>query len=77
LPFAATRMDLEGIVQVRRVRQRETNAVWYHLYVDFKGIVQVRRVRQEDKRCMVSLVCGLKKYSKLVNITKKEADSKV
>ena len=35
IPFAATWMDLEIIV-VSEVRQRKTNVIWYHLYVESK-----------------------------------------
>ena len=35
LPFAATWMDLEGIMLSEIVRQRKTNTV-YHLYVESK-----------------------------------------
>ena len=35
LPFAATWMDLEGIV-LSEISQRKTNTVWYHLYVESK-----------------------------------------
>ena len=52
LPFAATWMDLEGIM-LSEISQRKTNTVWYHLHVESK------------------------EYNKLVNITKKEADSQV
>ena len=36
LLFAATQMDLEGIM-LGEISQRKTNAVWYHLYVEFKN----------------------------------------
>ena len=35
LLFAATQMDLESIM-LSDIRQRKTNAVWYHLYVESK-----------------------------------------
>ena len=35
MPFAATWMDLEIIV-LSEVRQRKTNVIWYHLYVESK-----------------------------------------
>ena len=36
LPFAATWIDLEGIL-LSEIRQTEkTNTVWYHLYVEYK-----------------------------------------
>ena len=35
LPFAATWMDLEGIM-LSEISQRKTNTVWYHLYVESK-----------------------------------------
>lgn len=34
LPFVTTLMDLEGITE-RYVRQRNTNIVQYHLYVEY------------------------------------------
>ena len=42
--------------------------------MDLEGIM-LREISQteKDKYCMISLICGiLKKYSKLVNITKKK-----
>ena len=35
LPFAATWMDLEGIM-LSEMSQRKTNTVWSHLYVESK-----------------------------------------
>ena len=35
MPFAATWVDLE-IVILSEVRQRKTNTIWYHLYVESK-----------------------------------------
>ena len=35
MPFAATRMDLVIII-LSEVRQRKTNIIWYHLYVESK-----------------------------------------
>ena len=35
LPFAATWMELEGIM-LSEIRQRKTNIVWYHLHVESK-----------------------------------------
>ena len=35
MPFAATWMDLE-IITLSEVRQRKTNTIWYHLYVESK-----------------------------------------
>ena len=32
---------------------------------------------EKDKCCIISLICEFKKYNKLVNITKKEADSQI
>ena len=40
LPFAATWIDLEIII-LSEVRQRKTNIIWYHLYVESKKIIQV------------------------------------
>ena len=34
LPFVTTLMDLEGITE-RYIRQRNTNIVQYHLYVEY------------------------------------------
>ena len=33
--FAATWMDLENI-RISEVRERKTNIIWYHLYVESK-----------------------------------------
>ena len=35
LPFAATWMDLKGVMP-SEISQRKTNTVWYHLYVESK-----------------------------------------
>ena len=35
LPFTTTWMDPEGIV-LSEIRQRKTNATWFHLYVESK-----------------------------------------
>ena len=35
MPFAATWMDLE-IITLSEVRKRNTNTIWYHLYVESK-----------------------------------------
>ena len=41
--------------------------------MDFEGIM-LSEIRQteKDKYCMISLICGIKQYNKLVNITKKK-----
>ena len=36
LPFATTRMDLQGIM-LREISQTKTNTVRYHLYVELKN----------------------------------------
>ena len=36
MPIAAIWMDLQIIITVKVVRNRKTNAVWYHLYVESK-----------------------------------------
>ena len=48
LPFAATWMDLEGIM-LSEISETE-----------------------KDKYCMIPLIYGIKKFNKLVNITKKK-----
>ena len=35
LPFAATWMELEGIM-LSKISQRKTNIIWLHSYEDFK-----------------------------------------
>ena len=40
MSFAVTWMDLE-IVILSEVRQKNTNIILYHLYVEFKEIVQM------------------------------------
>ena len=35
MPFAATWMDLEGIM-LSEISQKKTNTVWHHLYVESK-----------------------------------------
>ena len=40
MPFAATWMDLEIII-LSEVRQRKTNIIWYHLYVESKKMIQM------------------------------------
>ena len=37
--FAATWMQLEMII-LSEVRQRKTNIIWYHLYVESKKMIQ-------------------------------------
>ena len=37
-PFAATWMDLE---MIKYVRQRKTNIIWYHFYVESKKMIQM------------------------------------
>ena len=37
LPFAATCIDSEDIM-MKQLRERRTNKVWYHLYVESKTI---------------------------------------
>ena len=40
MPFAATWMDLEIIIQ-SEVIQTKTNIIWYHLYVESKKKIQM------------------------------------
>ena len=44
---------------------------------DLEGIRLSEMSDKKDKYGMISLICGFKKYNKLVNITKKEADSQI
>ena len=45
-------------------------------WIDLEGTVLSETSQTEkDKYCIISLICGIWKYNKLVNITKKEADS--
>ena len=51
LPFAATWMDLEGIM-LSEISQRKTNTVWYNLYVESKKynkLVNVVKQRQNHR----------------------------
>ena len=51
LLFAATWMDLEGIV-LSEVSQTKTNTVWYHLYVESKEynkLVNITRKKQTQR----------------------------
>ena len=44
LPFAATWMDLKGVMP-SEISQRKTNTVWYHLYVESKK----KKIQQIDE----------------------------
>ena len=37
LLFATTLVDLDGIMLSEKVRPRETNAIWFHLFVESKN----------------------------------------
>ena len=49
LPFAATWMDLEGIM-LSEISQTKTNTIdiWYHLYVESKKIQQTSEYNQKE-----------------------------
>ena len=47
LPFAATWMDLKGVMP-SEISQRKTNTVWYHLYVESKKKIQ--QINEYKKR---------------------------
>ena len=47
LPFAATWMDLEGIV-VSEISQTKTNTVGYHLYMESKKIQQTTEYNKKE-----------------------------
>ena len=52
LPFAATWIDLEGIMLSEISQTRKTNAVWYHLYVESKKynkIVNITKKKQTQR----------------------------
>ena len=40
MPFTATWVDLETII-LSEFRQRKTNIIWYHLYVEFFKMIQM------------------------------------
>ena len=42
LPFAATWIDVAGIMPDEIIRQRKTDAVWSHLYVEYKKYKKLR-----------------------------------
>ena len=48
MPFAATCMDLEMII-LSEVKQRKTNIIWYHLYVESqkKKMIQVNAYKKQ------------------------------
>ena len=48
LPFAATWMDLEGIM-LSETSQRKTNSVWYHLYVKSKNYNKLVNITQKKQ----------------------------
>ena len=48
IPFAATWMDLEIII-LNKVRQRKTNIIWYHLYVESKKMIQMSLFTKQKK----------------------------
>ena len=59
LPFAATWMNLEGIM-LSEISQRKTNIVWYHLYLESKKYnklvnitdkKQTQRYREQTSSC--------------------------
>ena len=45
MPFSATWMDLENIT-LSEVSQRDTNTIWYHLYVESKTMIQMKLQRR-------------------------------
>ena len=47
LPFAAAWMDLEGVM-LSEIRQRKTNSVQYHLYVESKKIQQTSEYSKRE-----------------------------
>ena len=47
LPFAATWMDLKGVMP-SEISQRKTNTVWYHLYVESKNLQQTSQYNVKE-----------------------------
>ena len=48
MPFAATWMDLEGIM-LSEISQRKTNTVWYHLYMESKKCNRLVNITKRKK----------------------------
>ena len=52
LPFAATWMDLEGIMLSEISEQRKTNTACYHLYVEsnkYNKLVNITKMKQTHR----------------------------
>ena len=50
-PFVTTQMDTEGI-RLSEINQRETNTVWYHLYVEpkkYNKLVNITKQKQTHR----------------------------
>ena len=53
LPFVTAWMKLEGIMLSER-RQRKTNTIWYHIYVEYKNENKTNRLIDTENKPVIA-----------------------